>query len=120
MEYEPQNWFWIVAGDETRVYSSKAGAYLPATDLAYQAWLAAGGVPTRIASDAELGEVLAQYSLRPSDPAILDGYRETHARKLTLETVAKVLLSHENRIRALEGKSAITGAQFKATVKEMM
>lgn len=34
--------------------------------------------------------------------------------------IAKVLLNHENRIRALEAKGAITMAQFKAGVKALL
>lgn len=34
--------------------------------------------------------------------------------------LAKVLLNHENRIRALESKGAITMAQFKAGVKALL
>jgi hypothetical protein len=34
--------------------------------------------------------------------------------------VGKVLFNHENRIRALEGKQAVTAAQFKAALKALL
>jgi hypothetical protein len=34
--------------------------------------------------------------------------------------VGKVLLNHENRIRALEGKQAATAAQFRAALKALL
>ena len=60
LEYDPYNWFWIVSGDESRWWSSKAGAYIKPD----QGFIAAGGVPTRIASEDELDEVLADYDLQ--------------------------------------------------------
>lgn len=121
MQNFPTDWYWVVADDESRAYSSASGDYVRADDSAFQAWLSRGdAMPTRIASEAELGEVLAQHSLRPTRAAILDAYKDQHARKLTLEIVAKVLLSHENRIRALEGKQAVTAAQFRGAIKELM
>lgn len=118
--YDPRNWYWIVAGDETKTYSSAAGDYVPAADTTYQAWIAAGNAPTRIASEDELGEVLDPYALRPVAAGVLDKYLEKQAGRLTLEIAAKVLLSHENRIRALEGKQAINANQFKTAIKALL
>lgn len=53
-DYNPLNWFWIVSGDESRAWSSAAGAYVaeyPTDRL------------TRIASEPELNEVLRPYGL---------------------------------------------------------
>ncbi len=59
MIYTASAWYWIVAGSSTQVYSSAGGAYVPITDSGYVAWLAAGNRPSRIASEAELSDVLA-------------------------------------------------------------
>ena len=118
--YDPRNWYWIVAGDETKAYSSAAGDYVPAADTTYRAWIAAGGAPTRIASEDELGEVLDPYALRPIAASVLDKYLEKQAGRLTLEIAAKVLLSHENRIRALEGKPTLNAAGFKTAIKALL
>jgi len=118
--YDPKNWYWIVAGDETKVYSSAAGDYVQSADKTYQAWLAAENSPTRIASEDELGEVLDPYALRPVAAGVLDKYLEKQAGRLTLEIAAKVLLSHENRIRVLEGKQALNANQFKTAIKALL
>ena len=78
------DWYWIVGGsgphkehadapftgDEGRVYSTKAGGYVPATDPDYQDWLSQTaqslGIPnptTRIDTEENLSTVLAQYGL---------------------------------------------------------
>lgn len=53
-DYDPFNWFWIVGGDQSRAWSSAAGAYVteyPTDRL------------TRIVNEAELTDVLSAYSL---------------------------------------------------------
>lgn len=60
--YDPSGWYWIVAGDETLLWSSARKAYVPVADATYQAWRGTGGWPTRIDSEASLADVLnAQY-----------------------------------------------------------
>lgn len=58
--YDPAAWFWIVAGDRTQWYSSAAGTYVPPDSAAAVAFLAAGNIPTKIASEDELWDVLAE------------------------------------------------------------
>lgn len=58
--YDPRRWFWIVGSDESRVYSSERRNYIPADDPLYAGFAGAGGYATRIASEDELREVLAQ------------------------------------------------------------
>lgn len=52
------DWYWIVDGDETRIYSSASRAYVSPADTAYQAWLAGDGMPSRISSEQELCDLL--------------------------------------------------------------
>lgn len=61
--YAPSNWYWIVNGDETKVYSSLLGEYVQPDDAAYIEWLSDGTLPTRIANEAELSDVLRPYGL---------------------------------------------------------
>jgi hypothetical protein len=117
LPYTPRNWYWRVAGSTTQVYSSLAADYVPVADATYQAWLASGGIPTSIASEAELGDVLAPYALRPAAANVLDSYKESQANKLTLEVVAKILLWLVNEVRTLKGQGTITAQQFKTFVK---
>ena len=60
--YNPADWYWIVAGDETQVWSSRRKAYIPADHPDCVAFLATGRRATRMGSEAELAEVLnAQF-----------------------------------------------------------
>lgn len=62
--YVATDWYWLVAGDETRVWSSGRGTYVPADDLDYAAWREAGRAATRIATEQDLTDVLAVYGMR--------------------------------------------------------
>lgn len=59
--FDPRDWFWVVNGDESRAWSSAAGGYVAEYPR---------GRVTRIASEAELQEVLAQYA--PQGAAMAD------------------------------------------------
>jgi hypothetical protein len=119
-DYTPTNWYWIVGGDPSQVYSSAVGTYVPSSDPTYVDWAADGTPPTRVANEDELGDVLANASLRPVNAVVLDKFKGAQASKLTLELVAKVLFNHENRIRAAESKASITAAQFANALKAML
>lgn len=56
--YNPRNWYWLV-GSPAQVFSSQALTYVPTTNAAYVAWLAAGYFPTIIDNEADLIGVLA-------------------------------------------------------------
>ena len=58
MTYTPHAWYWFVGGDRSQAWSSAAGAFVATTDAAFAAWMAAGNLPTPIASAAELLAVL--------------------------------------------------------------
>lgn len=79
--YDPADWFWIVAGDETRWWSSAAGAYVAAP---VRAFLDAGGLPTRIAGEAELADVLRPHGLTVPLPAGDDVRAEAERRLMAL------------------------------------
>ena len=106
MVYTPQNWYWIVGGDTNRVYSSASGVYVSIDDETHQEWLAKGGIPTRIDTNDNLGEVLAQYRARPSEPKVLDPYLTALVETMDGRQVVS-LLDHENRIRGLENKPGL-------------
>jgi hypothetical protein len=60
--YIPSNWYWVIAGDTARTWSSATKTYVFSTDEAYAAWCAAGGEATTIDSEADLADVFrAQY-----------------------------------------------------------
>lgn len=51
MIYTPENWYWVVDGDTTQVYSSAERDFVSVDDSNYEAWLATGHVPTPISAD---------------------------------------------------------------------
>lgn len=53
--YDPTDHYWLI---RDRLWSSAAPGYVEGSDTAYVAWRAAGGLPTRIASEEELDAVL--------------------------------------------------------------
>jgi hypothetical protein len=118
--FRPRNWYWIVNGSTTQVYSSAVGNYVPVDNAAYVAWLADDNTPSRIATEASLGEVLASHSLRPTPATILDGYTDSHARNITLAFVAKVLFWLVNEVRGLKGQQPLTAGQMFNFFKGLM
>jgi hypothetical protein len=64
--YNPANWYWIVNGSTTQVYSSASNTYVPPTDATYESWLVQGNRPSRIVSEVELWGVVSTYGLFPS------------------------------------------------------
>ena len=118
--YDPANWYWFVARDKTKAFSSASGDYVPANNATFIAWLADGTRPTNIASETELGEVLAPYGIRPMNAGVLDGYTSAHADNEMGKVIFKVIFNQENRIRALEGKQPVTMAQVRSAVKALM
>lgn len=67
MDYEPSNWYWIVAdtNPETQAFSSASASFASVGDAAHQAWLASGGSPTRIATFSDLKDVLRRAGIPP-------------------------------------------------------
>jgi hypothetical protein len=125
--YDPFNWYWMVGGDANRVYSSAAADYVSVTAPAYVAWASDGTLPTQIATEANLGDVLASYLLRPVASVVLDGYTDRAARAIVTSTMFKIIFQHENRLRAIERALSLNGsppnltaAQALAAVKSLM
>lgn len=55
IQYNPNNWYWEIRGDDTQVFSSTSGTFVAITDPTY---LASGILATVIASIPELYDVL--------------------------------------------------------------
>ena len=106
----PGDWYWIVNGSTTQVYSSKVGNYVSITDPAYLAWVTDTRKPTKIASEADLGTTLAAYRFRPVAANVLDGYLTQQAQSIVDMTQFKILFNHENRIRTIERALALNGS----------
>ena len=120
--YTPENWYWVVGSDESRVFSSVAGDYVPLSDAAYVAWRQAHPlhIAPKISSEAEMGTLLADVRVRPANAAVLDAFRDAHAGKVVIEVPAKLLLWMVNEIRKLKGQPALGAAAFRTFVKGQM
>lgn len=121
--YNPAKWYWRVGGDQTRVYSSASGDYVPAADASFQAWTSDGTPPTPIDTEDNLGGVLAAYYpvvARPTPAGVAGGYQQTQADDVFQHKLVKFLFTLMNRIQVLEGKQTLTVAQARAYVKGLM
>jgi len=81
--YLPQNWNWIVAGDESRAFSSNAflaanGTSMTDFPAAYVTQWPEDAV-TRIGSEAELADVLIAAGLMPSPEALTPSLEQIRA-----------------------------------------
>lgn len=116
--FDVRNWYWIVAGDETRAFSSASGTYVPANDTTFVAWKSDGTLPTSISTAADLGEVLAPHRIRPAAADVLAGYLDKQAGDVVDLVQFKVLFNHENRIRALERAAGLNGNPANVTAQQ--
>lgn len=64
MEYDPRDWYWAVAGDQSQVYSSRRASLVAIADPEYQAFLQRA-VATQIASMDDLTDVLRANNVPP-------------------------------------------------------
>lgn len=77
----PNNWHWIVNSDESRFWSSSAGAYVPTPPE--------GAGVTRIASEEELSDVLAVYGL-PGPAVRVEDYKAAIVAHLDATAVSRL------------------------------
>jgi hypothetical protein len=54
LQFNPLDWYWVVGGNTSQVYSTKVKGYVSITDLNYVSWLSLGGVPNIIDTDANM------------------------------------------------------------------
>lgn len=79
--YDPRAWFWIVGGDESRAWSSAAGAYVTE-------WPA--DKTTRILSEQELQEVLTNAGTPKSGPCYVPKSVYMWQAKAALAAISKL------------------------------
>lgn len=61
--FNPLDWYWVVAGSDTQVYSSKRHEYVSVSDSQYVTWRATFGIPSHILTEAEMLSILAMFGL---------------------------------------------------------
>ena len=119
--YDPKDWYWTFKNEPGSLFSSAVGDDVAANNPAFVAWSADGTMPTPIANRAELGEVLADARIRPTQAAILDAFKGQHAKKLTDEVQTKAILWCINEILTLKGQLTITtGPAIRNFLKGLM
>lgn len=52
--FTAHNWYWIIGGDTSKVYSSATNTYVSANDATYLAWRSWGNSPPDIATEADI------------------------------------------------------------------
>lgn len=106
--------YWIVAGTETKAWSSDTNAYVPASDQNYVAWLGAGKFPTRIASEQELCDVINKPIVDLIETLELKQARPLRELSLGIAP-GDGAPSHEARLAALDAEiSALRASLLKA------
>lgn len=88
-DFNPADWYWIVAGDTSRAWSSAQGRYVTAIPF---------DRATRIVSEAELCDVLRGYGL--PGPAPTDADVTAEYRRRLFEILGADDMAHAGFIRA--------------------
>ncbi len=114
--YIPGAWYWAVSGKPAQVYSSAAVAYVPVTDPAY----VASGIPATPIAEQDLIDLLILAGVPVPAGAVSSDAARTARINATDMVQLQVLFDHENRIRVLEGKAAVTRTQFKNAIKALL
>ena len=94
--YNPYDWYWIVGDDDSRYWSSEVGAYVEQHPD--------GAGITRIASEAELTDVLSVYGLPCPLPRPYWLYRSTFIERLTNQeagVLEQVLAGADAKLRLM-------------------
>lgn len=119
MNYNPYDWYWIVADDAMRAYASARMQYVSVVDdIDFVRWRAAGNAPTRISSFDELKDVLRAAGVPPY--CMIDG--ADFLARLTDDEYAAILAASAQSIQLarwldtfrLRGEIDITGSTAQA------
>lgn len=107
MMFNIANWYWIVAGDTSQVWSSAKPGYVPINDSGYSAFLSAGDAPTPIASITELAEVFEQQY--PGGMLSTYAAYKRYAKEIGGITISNIPVATDDR-----SKQMILGARLAA------
>lgn len=112
--FNPRAWYWFIGADASRVWSSAANAYVPATDAGFVAFAAAGNPVSRVGSEAELLEVIAVVApgLVPLFPSSLIAYA---ARRRYEKETGGIVINGVNVATDDRSKTMLMGARIAAS-----
>lgn len=113
--FNPADWYWFVGGDETRAYASARRVYVDVGDAGFRTWSSAA-LPSRIASEAELRDVLAAYGLTFADDQPPAAPRDLAAE---LDQLKADLARAKAAEAVLIEKSVVTKGEIDAKVPEV-
>lgn len=116
---KPNDWYFVVGADQSQVYYTASGSFVPVTNATYVAWKK-NNTPFLVDSIASLAAILAPNLIRPIDVSVLDAYQDYLASDLSSKIVYKVIFNLLKRVAVLEGKPAPTAAQAVAFSKSLM
>lgn len=102
-EFNARNWYWTVAKDGSRVFSSTTRDYVPTSDQTFVKWLEDGTKPTPIGTEEDLGGVLAPYLIEPIPPGIYAGYQAALIAYADGQPIWNAVMELDSRVSALEG-----------------
>ncbi len=102
MIYTPANWYWIVGGDKTRVFSSAKSAYVSTDDPDHKAWMASDNRPSAIGSEADLSDVLLPHGMSLTGP-VRKAAVSTLLDALSASQRATITPDHMGRLVARSG-----------------
>jgi hypothetical protein len=119
--YNVRDHYWLVAGNSKRVWSSAVRDYVAADDDTFIQWMATGGTPTPIVSEQELWDVLAVQAPDrvPEDSAAQERLSAQVFAELP-PALHALLLDQDNRLRAIEGKPALSAEQYRDVGKTVV
>jgi hypothetical protein len=113
--FSPSNWYWLVAGNTTQVWSSASNAFVPLTNSTYEAWLSAGNAPTNVPSvGSAMGAVIDQTGLLDDSDTTMHRVAEAVALGLNTWTGADVVawVSWRRALRAIISGSDTTSTSI--------
>lgn len=111
--FDVRNWYWSITGNSSQVWSSAANGLAAISNTTYLAWLAAGNLPTTVASvGSAMGVVINQTGVLDQSDTTMHRIVEAVSLGLTSWNSADVVAWVEWR-RAL--RAIVSGSDTTST-----
>jgi len=116
-----RDYYFQVLGD-SRVYATARRIFVAADDAQYVSFVARGGVAWKVATEADLWQLLASGApdLLPEGIPAAVAARKDHQISKADKVAFEVAFNHENRLRTLEGLQPITKQQFLNGIRNLL
>jgi hypothetical protein len=124
VKFDPANWYWIVGGSTSQVYSTTFASYVSVTDATYLTWLSANPShqPSRVATEQQLWDYLHGRvgAGTPDTASSTEAAKTERLQEQIKDAIYQLGLDHENRLRAVEGQLPVSQAELLVNIKTMM